>query len=173
MGCYYISLVLPNQKGEGMTFASLDEADTAFSQGIISLHAKIKVRLPKDRSVRLSEEERLPSQIVETSYGRVMFNMMLPTGMDFYNHEMKSSDLANVVADCYQELGRRATIDLLDDMNQLGFRESTRSGLSFATDDLVTPDTKTKIVADAEKEVLKLAKHYQRCLLYTSDAADE
>ena len=140
-----------------MIFASLDEADTAFNQGIISLHAKIKVRLPKDRGVRLSEEERLPSQIIETSYGRVMFNMMLPEGMDFYNHEMKSSDLATVVADAYQQLGRRATIDLLDDMNQLGFRESTRSGLSFATDDLVTPETKTKIVADAEKEVLKLS----------------
>ncbi|QEG24013.1 DNA-directed RNA polymerase subunit beta' [Mariniblastus fucicola] len=162
MGCYYISLVLPNQKGEGMIFSSLDEADTAFNQGIISMHAKIKVRLDKDRGVRLSEEERLPSQIIETSYGRVMFNMMLPTGMDFYNHEMKSSDLATVVADAYQQLGRRATIDLLDDMNQLGFRESTRSGLSFATDDLVTPDTKSKIVADAEKEVLKLSKHYDR-----------
>ena len=162
MGCYYISLVLPNQKGEGMIFSSLDEADTAFNQGIIDMHAKIKVRLDKDRHVRLSEEERLPSQIVETSYGRIMFNMMLPEGMDFYNHEMKSSDLANVVADAYQGLGRRATIDLLDDMNQLGFRESTRSGLSFATDDLVTPDTKTRIVADAEKEVLKLSKLYDR-----------
>ena len=162
MGCYYISLILPNQKGEGMIFASLQEADTAFNQGIIDLHAKIKVRLPKDRFVRLSEEERLPSQIIETSYGRVMFNMMIPEGMDFYNHEMKSSDLANVVADCYQGLGRRATIDLLDDMNQLGFRESTRSGLSFATDDLVTPEEKTKIVAEAEKEVLKLAKLYDR-----------
>ncbi len=47
-------------------------------------------------------------------------------------------------------------------MNQLGFRESTRSGLSFATDDLVTPDSKEKIVAEAEKEVLKFRKHYER-----------
>ncbi len=162
MGCYYISLLLPGQKGEGMVFSSLDEADTAFSQGILDLHAKIKVRLPEGRFVRISEEERLPSQIVETSYGRVMFNMMLPEGMDFYNHEMKSGDLATVISDSYQTLGRRQTIDLLDDMNQLGFRESTRSGLSFATDDLVTPDSKEKIVAEAEKEVLKLYKLYER-----------
>ena len=53
---------------------------------------------------------------------------------------MRGGDLAMVISDCYRVLGRRATIDLLDDMNQLGFRESTRSGLSFATDDLVTPD---------------------------------
>ncbi len=67
-----------------------------------------------------------------------------------------------MISDCYQEMGRRATIKLLDDMNQLGFRESTRSGLSFATDDLVTPESKEKIVSAAEKEVLKFRKHYER-----------
>ncbi|MCP4476933.1 MAG: DNA-directed RNA polymerase subunit beta' [Planctomycetaceae bacterium] len=162
MGCYYVSLVLPNQEGDGMVFSSLDEADTAFAQGVIKLHARIKVRLPEGRFVRVNEEERLPSQIIETSYGRIMFNMMLPEGLDFYNYPLKSGDLAVVISDCYQSLGRRETIDLLDDMNQLGFRESTRSGLSFATDDLVTPDSKEKIVAAAEKEVLKFRKHYER-----------
>jgi DNA-directed RNA polymerase subunit beta' len=67
-----------------------------------------------------------------------------------------------VISDCYQRLGRRETINLLDDMNQLGFRESTRSGLSFATDDLVTPASKAKIIADAEKTVMKYKKLYQR-----------
>ena len=162
MGCYYITLMLPNQKGQDMVFASLEEADLAFAQGVINVHAKIKVRLPKERHVRLNDEERLPSQIIETSYGRILFNLMLPTGMDFYNYPMKGGDLATVISDCYQTLGRRETIQLLDDMNQLGFRESTFSGLSFATDDLVTPESKEKIVADAEKEVLKFRKHYER-----------
>ena len=162
MGCYYITLVLPNQKGEGMLFSSLEEADTAFSQNVISVHAKIKVRLQKERHVRIDEENREPGHVIETSYGRILFNMMLPDEMDFYNYPMKSGDLAVVISDCYQQLGRRATISLLDDMNQLGFRESTRSGLSFATDDLVTPDSKEKIVAEAEKEVLKFRKHYER-----------
>ncbi|MFT5302287.1 MAG: DNA-directed RNA polymerase subunit beta', partial [Mariniblastus sp.] len=162
MGCYYLSLVLPNQLGDGMTFSSLHEADTAFSLGVINLHAKIKVRIRKERYVRFNEEDRKPGHIIETSYGRVMFNMMLPEGMDYYNFTLKSSDLALVISDCYQTLGRRETIDLLDDMNQLGFRESTRSGLSFATDDLVTPDSKERFVAAAEKEVLKFRKHYER-----------
>ena len=91
-----------------------------------------------------------------------MFNMILPSGLDFYNYPMKSGNLASVISDCYQGLGRRQTIKLLDDMNQLGFRESTRSGLSFATDDLVTPESKEKIVSVAEKEVLKFRKHYER-----------
>ncbi len=163
MGCYYITLMLPGRKGEGMTFSSPAEADMARAYGVIDLHAKIKVRLPRTQHVRLNDEERLPpGSIIETSYGRVLFNMMLPKGMDFYNYTMKSGDLAGVISDCYQVLGRRATIDLLDDMNQLGFRESTRSGLSFATDDLITPDSKGEVIARAEKEVLKFKKLYER-----------
>jgi DNA-directed RNA polymerase subunit beta' len=65
--------------------------------------------------------------------------------------------LARLLATATNDLGRRATIDLLDDMNQLGFRESTRSGLSFGTDDLVTPEVEARL-AEAEKEVMKLKK---------------
>ena len=150
-----------------MVFASPSEADTAYALNVINLHSKIKVRIPEGRFIRQHSggTERLPAQIIETSYGRVMFNMMLPQGMDFYNYPLKSSDLAVVISDCYQTLGRRETIELLDDMNQLGFRESTRSGLSFATDDLVTPPSKETIVATADKEVLKLRKHYERGII--------
>jgi DNA-directed RNA polymerase subunit beta' len=167
MGCNYVSLMLPNQKGEGMVFASPAEADTAYAMGVINLHSKIKVRIPAGRFIRQhsGDAERLEAQIIETSYGRIMFNMMLPEGMDFYNYPLKSGDLAVVISDSYQTLGRRETIELLDAMNQLGFRESTRSGLSFATDDLVTPQSKETIVAAADKEVLKLRKHYERGII--------
>ena len=70
-----------------------------------------------------------------------------------------------MISDCYQRLGRKATINLLDDMMQMGFRESTRSGLSFATDDLVTPDSKEQYIKSAEKEVMKLKKSYERGLM--------
>jgi DNA-directed RNA polymerase subunit beta' len=163
MGCNYITLMLPGRRGEGMMFSSLEEADLAYSLGVIEMHARIKVRLPKHRRVKAEEDEtNPPGQIVETTYGRVMFNMMLPEGMDFYNVPVKSGDLANVISDCYQRLGRKATIELLDDMMRLGFRESTRSGLSFATDDLVTPPSKSKIIGEAEKTVLKYKKLYER-----------
>ena len=91
--------------------------------------------------------------MIDTTVGRVMFNEILPKGMPFYNIAMRSSELASVIGDCYEILGRRQTIELLDDMKQLGFRESTLSGLSFATDDLITPDTKGKIIGEAEKQV--------------------
>ncbi|HTN75006.1 MAG TPA: DNA-directed RNA polymerase subunit beta', partial [Pirellulaceae bacterium] len=162
MGCNYITLTLPNRPGEGMTFSSFEEADYAFSQKKIDLHARIKVRLPKHRKLKDEEDKSKPGAIIESSFGRILFNTMLPKGMDYYNLALKSGDLAAVISDCYQRLGRRATIDLLDNMNQLGFRESTRSGLSFATDDLVTPDSKIKIIAEADKTVMKFRKLYER-----------
>lgn len=162
MGCYYITLELPNRPGEGMSFSSLEEADLAFSLGVIDLHAKIKVRLPHNRRVKQEDGRGKPGAIIETTYGRIMYNIVLPEGMDFYNLPLRSSELATVISDCYQRLGRKATINLLDDMNKVGFQQSTLSGLSFATDDLVTPDTKVKHITAADKQVLKYKKLYDR-----------
>jgi DNA-directed RNA polymerase subunit beta' len=161
MGCYYMTMSLADRKGEGMTFGSLEEVHLAYGLGVVDTHARIKVRLPKNRRLK-DAPEGTQGAIVDTTVGRVMFNDALPAGMPFYNIPMRSSELAKVISDCYAILGRRATIDLLDSMNKTGFRSSTRSGLSFATDDLITPPNKSKIIGDAEKTVLKFQKLYQR-----------
>jgi DNA-directed RNA polymerase subunit beta' len=166
MGCNYVTLELPGRKGEGLTFASFAEAELAFAHGKIDLHARIKVRLPSWMKLKSESDERTkPGEIITTTFGRIVFNSILPKGMDFYNKPMKSGDLAAVISDCYQLLGQRATISLLDDLNQLGFREATRSGLSFATDDLITPPTKVQHIAKAEKEVMRLKKFYERGII--------
>ena len=162
MGCYYITLDLPNRRGDGMTFSSLREADLAYALGVIDLHARIKVRLPEHRRLKSEDEGAKPGAMIETTYGRIMYNMILPEGMDYYNMPLRSAELAMVISDCYQRLGRKATIGLLDDMNKIGFQQSTLSGLSFATDDLVTPSSKTRHIADADKQVLKFKKLYDR-----------
>ena len=164
MGSYYITLSLPGQKGEGMIFSSFDEAHLAYSLGVVETHSIIKVKLPPGRRVK-NQPEIPPGSLIETTIGRIMFNNMLPKGMPYYNEPMKSSMLAKVISDCYEILGRRATIDLLDEMNKLGFRQATYSGLSFATDDLITPPNKAKIIANAEKTVMRIHKLYQRGII--------
>ncbi|GAB5402041.1 MAG: DNA-directed RNA polymerase subunit beta' [Aureliella sp.] len=165
MGCYFITVDKPDMKGEGMMFSSMQEADLAFNQGVMELHSRVKVRLPKYRRVKTEDGSGKFGDIIDTTYGRILFNMMLPDGLDYYNFALRGSDLAAVISDCYQRLGRKATINLLDDMNQLGFRESTKSGLSFGTDDLVTPDSKHEYIADTEKEVMKYKKRHDRGLI--------
>jgi DNA-directed RNA polymerase subunit beta' len=163
MGCYYLTMSMAGRRGEGMVFHDFDEVELAHSMGKVDTHARIKVKLPANRRLKTDGDvDSEPGALIETTAGRVLFNSVLPEGMLFYNHPMKSGELAKVISDCYQTLSRRKTIDLLDDMNQVGFRWATRSGLSFATDDLITPESKTKIITDAEKSVLKIMKLYQR-----------
>lgn len=162
MGCYYMTMALNDRKGQGMVFSSPAEVILAYSLGKIDTHAGIRVKLPPNRRLKSETDNAKAGAIIDTTVGRVLFNDALPEGMPFYNIPMRSSELAKVISDCYAILGRRATIDLLDNMNKTGFRESTRSGLSFATDDLITPPGKSKIIGDAEKTVLKFQKLYQR-----------
>ncbi|MEE2738921.1 MAG: DNA-directed RNA polymerase subunit beta' [Planctomycetota bacterium] len=166
MGCYYLTVPRRGEKGEGKVFASLNEVHMAYSQGQVGIHAKVKVRIPAEKRVKTSSKApETPGGIIETTIGRVIFNDELPESMCFYNMTMRSGELSSVISDCYQLDGRLETIDLLDRMKELGFRESTRSGLSFATDDLKTPETKTKIIGDAEKTVLRINKLYQRGII--------
>ncbi len=126
----------------------------------------IKLRLPASRRLRgEGDKEFKPGMIINTTVGRVVFNDILHSRMPFYNLTLGQKQLQGIIADCYQILGRRETISLLDRMKDLGFRESTRSGLSFATDDLKTPLSKDAIIAEAEKEVAKQNRFYQRGII--------
>jgi len=163
MGCYYCTMKRPDRPGEGMVFASPDECTTAFQQGVVSRHATVKVRLPKDKRVKgQGAEEYKPGGLIETSPGRVMFNDILHSGMSFYNKTLTSKDLSNVISDCYFEIGQRQTIELLDRMKQIGFKQSSRSGISFGTTDLVVAPNKDEVISKSEKEVLKQQKLYDR-----------
>ena len=164
MGCYYMTATQPSAPGDGMAFSTFEEVEMAFAHGKVGTHAAITVRLPAGRKVK-GDRGVKPNGIVQTTVGRVLFNNQLPKGMPFYNIPLRSSDLATVISDCYEILGRATCIDLLDNMNRIGFSWSTISGLSFATDDLITPPTKSRIIGSAEKEVMKSQKLYQRGII--------
>ena len=176
MGCYYLTatrgeLGESGEKGEGMVFANAEEVFTAFGQNKLGVHARIHLRLPAGKKFitervyvdRVSVEELIvkENERVITTVGRVIFNDILYPEMAFYDLALSSKQLSRIIADCYQVLGRRATIDLLDKMKITGFRESTRSGLSFATDDLRTPANKEKELRDTDKEVEKFRRQFE------------
>ncbi len=163
MGSYYLTVNRPGEKNEGMVFSGPNEVFLAFSQKDVSVHAMIKLRLPPHKKLRgEGEEEFTPGTIVEKTVGRVIFNDILPAEMPYDNLVLGQEQLRGIISDCDQLLGRAETINLLDNMKDLGFRESTRSGLSFATDDLKTPASKGAILAEAEEDVVRKARLYQR-----------
>jgi DNA-directed RNA polymerase subunit beta' len=181
MGCYYMTATRgepgeSGELGEGMMFSSPAEVFLAYAEKKVGVHARIKVRLPRGKKVvgeirtdkdkvRVDDIARTSNLLVNTTVGRVLFNDILKPEMAFYDLPLSGKYLSRIIADCYQLLGRRETIDLLDRMKDLGFRESTRSGLSFATDDLKTPANKEVVIKDTEKEVEKIQKQYQRGII--------
>src|SRR3954453_7660021 len=174
MGSYYVTVQRPGEPGEYRNengvetgvYSTPNELFLAFSQKKVGVHARIKMRLPAHKKLKgEGEKEFTPGMICTTTTGRVIFNDILHPKMPFYNQALGQKQLQGIIADCYQILGRAETIALLDNMKDLGFRESTRSGLSFATDDLKTPTTKDTILAETEKDVAKTAKLYQRGII--------
>ena len=177
-----------NLKGEGRVYAdpkdnnrtpcfsNSGEVFLAFAQRKVGVHTRIKVRLPTEKKfvtevivdkdkARVEEIARSANGVVTTTVGRVIFNDILDTRLPFYDLALSGKHLSRIIADCYQMLGRRQTIELLDKMKEVGFRESTRSGLSFSTDDLKTPPDKDHVIRDAEKEVEKNQKQYMRGII--------
>lgn len=158
LGCYYATCEPANDDTPELTFSGAAEVERAMAQGIVSLRSRIRLRLPLGQQARSLSDETTGEKIVQTTPGRVRFNSLLPSGMDFYNSPMGNQDLTRVLGDCQQRSGRRAMLNVLERVTQMGFAEATRSGLSIGLDDLVAPEhnflhlmsrTRSRLAVDA------------------------
>ncbi len=178
MGNYYLTCMCAGEKGEGLVFRDTFEAIMAYEEGKVTLHAKIKVRInkpikqadaepPKWLKSTLVETSagRLPTQVVETTVGRCIFNDILTDEMPFYNMSMPQGKLSRVISDCFELAGSAKTVDLLDRIKDLGFRYTTLAGLSFGLTDLKIPEKKHEIIDDTEKKVSKIHANYRNGVL--------
>jgi len=149
LGLYYLTKIRMNAKGQGFTLGSLKEVIYAFQYGDIDLHAKIKVRISD-------------GSIVETTTGRMLLYDALPDGSEFgwVNKVMTKSDVVKLIEKVYYKFGSDATVACLDNVKKLGFYYATVSGISFAVDNLLVPDAKSKIIDRANKEVDKVESLY-------------
>ncbi|HOK95222.1 MAG TPA: DNA-directed RNA polymerase subunit beta' [Anaerohalosphaeraceae bacterium] len=164
LGNYYITHMASGQKGEGRLFRDPAEAITAMEMKTVSVHAKVKVRLPADKKI-LGENGEEKGPVIETTPGRCLFNDILPAKMPFYNMVMDKRRLGNVIQDCFDICGSRDTIDLLDNIKELGFKRATLAGMSFGITDLRIPDEKPAIIEATQKRVDRVMKNYQSGIL--------
>jgi DNA-directed RNA polymerase subunit beta' len=160
LGCYWLTRIHPNEKGEGKYFGSAEEAVLAYQSGILSLKAKVHIRLGENWGNK---------GLIETCVGRVIFNEVLPVGMRFINDVMDKKKLQLTVAACYREFGIDQTAKLLDDIKSLGFHYVTKSGISWGMDDLRVPEIKKQLLKEADEEVLRTFEQYQQGLLTSSE----
>ncbi|MFC1624603.1 DNA-directed RNA polymerase subunit beta' [Candidatus Omnitrophota bacterium] len=151
LGCYYLTQEKPGLKGEGRVFGTLSEAELAFFDREIQLHARIKVRIE--------------GELIETTAGRVIFNRIVPEGMSYVNSPLEKSNLSNVISDCYKMLGHDVTVKLLDDVKKVGFEYATLGGLSISIDDLHIPEDKKSVIASSKKEVNSVEDQYRKGII--------
>ena len=153
LGIYYLTRARKNVKGEGMIFSGPEEVRSAIDAKAIALHAKIKVRIT--------------GELKETTAGRVILSEIIPEEISFdaINKLMNKKELANLIDHCYRLCGDKTTVLLADRLKDLGFKYATISGLSFAVGNMIIPDNKKNIVAQADKDVLKIQKQYMDGLI--------
>jgi len=151
LGCYYLTKARDGQKGHGLAFADIDEAVLAFQDGEVGLHAKVKLRWQ--------------GEVIESTAGRVIFNMVLPPEVRFVNELIDKARLSNLISRVYRICGHTRTVDLLDDLKNLGFEWATLAGISISIEDLIVPAEKPKILGKAHKEVEQVESQYRRGLI--------
>ena len=161
LGLYYITRERINAQGEGMVFADIKEARRALDNGVVDIHAKVKIRVKdvvQDENGNIQETMRR----MDTTVGRAILMEIIPPGLsvDLVNQEMTKKAISRVINACYRRVGLKETVIFADQLMYTGFKHSTRASVSFGINDMVIPAEKQKIIARAEEQVREIESQY-------------
>jgi len=172
IGAYYMTITEDGAKGEGMIFKDVDEALMAYSNKDISIHAKIKIRM--EREVDGVKKHK----IIETTIGRVLFNQVIPQDLGYVdrtnpetmfdlevNFVVMKKNIGDIISRTIAVHDLAVTAELLDDIKALGYKYSTLAAITVSVADVIVPETKPGLLAEAEKKVDEITKQYKRGLL--------
>ncbi len=172
LGCYYLTIDDVNVKGEGKIFSSIDEAIMASDEHELDLHAKIKIRCTREFNGKKHVG------LIESTLGRFIFNEIIPQNLGYVERKDLESmfklecdflvgkkELGAIIEKCIKTQGVSATAAILDLIKALGFKFSTKGGISISIFDMIVPDVKKKHIADAEERVEFITKNFERGLL--------
>ncbi|MGQ0828871.1 MAG: DNA-directed RNA polymerase subunit beta' [Bacteroidota bacterium] len=141
-------------KGEGLTFYSPEETIIAYNEKRVELHAFVKVRL------QVKENGKLINKLIETTVGRILFNQVVPKEVGYINELLTKKSLRDIIGNIVKETGMAKTAKFLDEIKGLGYMSAFRGGLSFNLGDVIVPDDKVKMIAEANKQVDEVVANY-------------
>ena len=173
LGIYYLTQERPGAKGEGMVFKSINEAILAYENQAVTLHSRIKARVSKKMP-----DGTVLSGVVESTVGRFIFNEIVPQDLGFVDRSIPGNELLMEVdfhvgkKQCKQILekvinvhGAVQTAETLDDIKAIGYRYSTKAAMTVSISDMTVPESKPKLIADAQATVDQIAKNFRRGLI--------
>ncbi|MDA1335014.1 MAG: DNA-directed RNA polymerase subunit beta' [bacterium] len=156
LGCYWLSKIEEGGQGEGKSFASKNEAVLAHDVGDIGLRSKVRI---------FTHMEGSEPQYLETTVGRILFNIAIPNDFGFVNEVLGKKQLSRLIGQLLRRYGQAILPPILDKIKTIGFEYMTRSGISWGMDDLVVPEQKEQIIADAKEEVNEVESQFDNGLL--------
>lgn len=153
LGMYWLTRSRPGAKGTGRVFANVQEAQYAYESGLVDLQASCKVRIN--------------GKLRETTVGRAILSDIVPREVPFedVNVVMNKKQLAALIDKTFRLAGAKATCILADRIMEYGFRFSTLAGMSICVDDMIIPEAKKTLIADAEKQVAEIQQQYDEGLI--------
>ncbi|SHF64298.1 DNA-directed RNA polymerase subunit beta' [Arenibacter palladensis] len=151
-------------KGEGLTFYSYEEVVIAFNEGKLDLNAGIKVRA-KD----FNEAGELVNQIIPTTVGRVLFNMVVPEQAGYINEVLNKKSLRDIIGNILSVTDVPTTAEFLDKIKTMGYEFAFKGGLSFSLGDIIIPPEKHEMIADANTQVDGIMANYNMGLITNNE----
>ncbi|MGL4741873.1 MAG: DNA-directed RNA polymerase subunit beta', partial [Sarcina sp.] len=172
LGSYYLTMDKDNTKGEGKAFSSFDEVIMAYQLKEIDIHAKIKVKVEREVNGEMK------SGIINTTPGKIIFNEAIPQDLGFINRDdenemfnlevdflITKKSLGKLIDKCYLKHGPTETSVMLDNIKSTGYHYSSIGAVTVAASDMIVPQKKYELLADADATVEKIEKMYRRGLI--------
>ncbi|MDR3644123.1 MAG: DNA-directed RNA polymerase subunit beta', partial [Clostridia bacterium] len=179
LGSYYLTLVKPGEPGDGKCFRDFNEALMAYSEGVIGLHATIRVRVFKEINGVMHEK------LLKTTVGRMIFNMPIPQDLGYVDRTIPGNELdleidflvgkkelAKIIEKSIRMHGTSTTSEVLDKIKAQGYKYSTRSAITISVSDAVIPPQKKGLIDEAEKRIDEITKKFRRGLLSDDERFD-
>ncbi|MDE7160477.1 MAG: DNA-directed RNA polymerase subunit beta' [Muribaculaceae bacterium] len=165
LGLYYITKLRKGDKGEGSVFYGPEEAEIAYNEGRVTLHAPVTILVDdideKGNPVKVRREN--------TSVGRVLFNQFVPKEIGYVNEIISKKSLRTIIGKVIKACGVTRSAQFLDDIKNLGYRMAFRGGLSFNLGDVIIPKEKEEYVAEGHAQVEEVMGNYQMGFITDSD----
>ncbi|HWU28701.1 MAG TPA: DNA-directed RNA polymerase subunit beta' [Microbacterium sp.] len=174
IGLHHLTTVKEGAAGEGRAFGSVGEAILANDEGTLDLQAKVRIRIPGLTFLEGEAPEGYERHgLVDASLGQAIFNDALPKGYPFVRGVADKGKLSQIVNKLAEEYPKVETAASLDRIKDAGFHWATRSGVTVALSDVVTPPNKGEIVAGYEKQAEKVQGQYDRGLITDAERRRE
>jgi DNA-directed RNA polymerase subunit beta' len=167
LGTYYITIEPRAKPVEGKRIPVTDDVDEillAEADGILDKHDWIDLVNP-DFGGPETVYGNTKRKIIRTTVGRIMFNQIWPNELGYINFPVAKSKLSDIILSTYRVSGKEKTIEVLDDLKELGFIVATTAGISMGMDDMIIPASKPGIVGEARAKIEEVEGQYGKGII--------